>query len=395
VIGWIDGSAGASGDMLLGALVDAGVPVDVLQDAVGRLSLGIELAHREVVRGSFRAVHVDVGVSADPQPHRCLADVLTLLEPLDEAVRDVAREVFQRLAAAEARVHGESVEAVHFHEVGAIDAIADVVGVAAGFCHLGLETLHAGPLALGSGTGEGSHGSIPIPGPAVLELLRGAPIHGGSAPFEATTPTGAALLATLVNGWGSLPPMVLEQVGHGAGTRDPVEHPNVLRLTLGTPPSASGAGSPTATLLETNIDDMDPRLWPRVIDRLLAAGASDAWLTPIQMKKGRPAFTLSVLVADVRLADVRDGVFRETTTIGLRELTVGKVALERSGEVVHVDGQPIAVKVASRNGEVLNRSVEWEDVVAAAETTRRPANEVLARATAEVLGRPRPSIEQD
>jgi uncharacterized protein (TIGR00299 family) protein len=268
---------------------------------------------------------------------------------------------------------------VHFHEVGALDALADVVGVVAGFEHLALSRLTASPVALGSGSARGAHGVVPIPGPAVLELLAGVPVAAGPVPAEMCTPTGAALLAARVDEWTTLPPMRVERVGVGAGGRDPEQLPNVLRLVLGTPAEPSPA---TAVVLEANVDDLDPRLWPGVLDTLFAAGASDAWLTPILMKKGRPAHTLSVLCRPGAVADVRAAVFASTSTIGMRIVPVGKVALERTSTSVEVLCGRVGVKLAVDGGRVANVSVEYEDVAALARELGLPVKEVLRAATA-------------
>ena len=376
MIGWIDGQAGASGDMLLGALVDAGVPLAVLQEAVDQLGLGITLTATEVTRQGIGATKVDV-TAPDDAASRTWADVRALLP------EGRARAVFARLAEAEARVHRVPVDEVHFHEVGAHDALADVVGVTAGFAHLGLERLVCSPLSLGSGQARGAHGPVPVPGPAVLALLAGCPVQAGLSPYEMTTPTGAALLAELVDDWGSLPAMTLDRTGAGAGGRDPAEVANVLRLVLGEPL----AEPRMALLLETNVDDLDPRLWPHVLAQLLAAGASDAWLSPILMKKGRPAHTLSVLCTAAVADAVRAAVFTETSTIGLREQVVGKVALDRTERTVDVGGHRVRVKTAWLEGVAVNANPEWEDVLAAATALGRPAKEVLAEAIAAV--RPR------
>lgn len=369
MIGWIDAQAGASGDMLLGALVDAGVPLPVLQEAVAALDLGITLTATATTRASLGATKVDVLTTEDATA-RTWADVRALLP------EGLSHEVFRRLAEAEGAVHRVAPQDVHFHEVGALDALADVVGVTAGFASLGLTALHCSTVALGSGTTRGAHGPLPVPAPAVLALLSGAPVQAGASPHEATTPTGAALLATLVTDWGPMPPMTLRQVGLGAGGRDPSEVANVLRLVLGEPLLAKVS----AVLLQSNVDDLDPRLWPEVLAQLMTAGASDAWLTPILMKKGRPAHTLSVLCDAALAGTLRQVVFRETSTIGLRESTVDKHALERTAATVDVDGQTIRVKTALLDGRVVNRNPEWEDVLAAATALGRPAKDVLAQA---------------
>ena len=379
MIGWLDCSAGISGDMLLGALVDADVPLGLLQSAVDAVGVEpVRLTRTTVDRGGLGATKVDVEVRDDAST-RTWRDVRSLLERADLAapVRTTALAVFARLAGAEAVVHRVPPDDVHFHEVGALDAVADVVGAAAGLHALGLTALIASPVVLGSGTTRGAHGPLPVPAPAVLALLAGAPVLAGPVAREMTTPTGAALLATCVTAYGPLPAMVLRRTGYGAGGRDPAELANVLRLVLGenTPGPAA-----TELVLETNVDDLDPRLWPGVLAALMAAGARDAWLTPVLMKKGRPAHVLSVLVAPAGAATVREVVFRETSTLGLREHHVAKHALEREQRTVEVDGQAVRVKLGLLDGEVVNAMPEWEDVAAAAAVLGRPAKQVLREA---------------
>jgi uncharacterized protein (TIGR00299 family) protein len=382
VIGWLDCAAGASGDMLLGALVDAGVPVETLQAAVDAVAPErIRLRVSTVERHGIGAVKVDVD-AADSNTRRTWADVRALLTAtaLPEKVRDLALDSFARLARAEAAVHRIDADDVHFHEVGALDAIADVVGVAAGLHALGLERLTAGPVTVGSGgTARSGHGVVPVPAPAVLGILAeaGAPVRGGPAPYEMCTPTGAALLAAAVSQWGPLPELVPVRTGVGAGGRDPAELPNVLRLVLGRPVGAAA----TAVVLGTNVDDLDPRLWPDVLDRLLAAGASDAWLTPILMKKGRPAHTLHALCPHETVDAVRAEIFRRTSTLGIRSVEVAKTALDRDTGWVTVGGERIATKRALLEGVVVNVSVEYEDVRRAADALGLPVKEVLRAAT--------------
>ncbi len=380
-IGWLDLSAGASGDMLLGALVDAGVPLDVPAAAVAALPVErVRLVTEQVTRHGLGATRVHVH-APESSTHRTWDDVRALLldAALPAGVRDGALAVFERLARAEGRVHRVAPEEVHFHEVGALDALADVVGVVAGFEHLGLTRLHASAVTLGSGSTRGAHGVVPIPGPAVLELLAGVPVVAGPVASEMCTPTGAALLAARVDAWGPLPPVVVDRVGTGAGGRDPAALPNVVRLVLGEPGEPTPAGP---VVLESNVDDLDPRLWPGVLDALFAAGASDAWLTPILMKKGRPAHTLSALCRPEVVPAVQAAVFATTSTIGLRIVPVGKTALERVTAAVDVLDGRVGVKVAVHQGRVVNVSVEYEDVAALARSTGLPVKEVLRAATA-------------
>jgi uncharacterized protein (TIGR00299 family) protein len=387
VIGWVDASAGASGDMLLGALLDAGVPLEVVTAAVDVVSPEpVSLSVEPTSRGGLAAARCRVEV-ADSTTHRTFGDVTRLLTDaaLAEPVAAAAQAVFLRLATAEASVHGTSVDEVHFHEVGALDAIADVVGVCAGFVHLGLSQVVVSPVAVGSGRTSGAHGDLPVPPPAVAELLRGVPSYAGPGQHESCTPTGAALLTGLADSFGAQPPMAVTAVGVGAGGRDPATHPNVVRLLLGDPLASVAfptVAAPGAVVLEANVDDLDPRLWPDVIAALLAAGASDAWLTPILMKKGRPAHTLSVLVSPELLPGVRRVVFEQTSTIGVRELGYGKTALDREMHAVTVGGHRVAVKVARLAGEVLNVQPEYDDVAAVAAVTGRPIKDVLAEAAA-------------
>ena len=375
---WIDAGSGASGDMLLGALVGAGVPVEVMQSAIDAVAPEpIALRVEDVRRGALAAtrVHVDV---AESHHHRTWRDVRAML-----AGAELPLAVFERLAVAEGAVHGMPADDVHFHEVGALDAIADVVGVCAGFAHLGATSVTVSPVAVGSGTVQTAHGTLPVPPPAVAELLRGVPTYAGPAPMELCTPTGAALLTTLATAYGPQPPMTVDTIGVGAGGRDPAGHANVLRLFLG---RETGAGAPSSTadgplLLECNVDDLDPRVWPAVIAALLEVGASDAWLTPILMKKGRPAHTLSVLVDAARADDVRATIFRQTSTIGLREQPLTKHALDREMVAVEVGGHTVAVKLARHHGVVVNAQPEYDDVARAASDLQRPVADVLAEAT--------------
>jgi pyridinium-3,5-bisthiocarboxylic acid mononucleotide nickel chelatase len=392
VIGWIDGRGGASGDMLLGALVDNGVPIDVLQASIDSLALGIVLRQTSVTRAGLGATQVMVDVP-ESTTHRHLSDIVELLAAVDERVRGRAVAVFERLAHAEAAVHRTAVDHVHFHEVGALDSIADVVGVCAGLTHLGLTALHCSTLSLGNGQARGAHGPIPVPVPAVLALLEGvAPVAAGSAPFEATTPTGAALLAEWVTEWGPMPSMTVASSGAGAGTNDTDAVANICRLVIGDEVSDQMGElrldptipSGTAIQIDANVDDLDPRVWPTVIAAAHEAGAFDAWLTPIIMKKGRLAHTFSVLCAHDRVAAMRRLIFTHTSTIGIREYEVIRHMLERSESSVDVDGRTIRVKVAVLDGEIVNRSAEWDDVVAAARQLGRSPNDVLVAATSAI-----------
>ncbi|WP_034090686.1 nickel pincer cofactor biosynthesis protein LarC [Streptacidiphilus albus] len=389
-VGWVDASAGIAGDMLLGALVDAGASLAVAQAAVDAvIPAGVRLVASEVARAGLRATKVDVETLLADHPHRSWRTIQELLRraELAEPVRAAALAVFARLARAEGRVHGVPAEEVHFHEVGAWDSIADVVGVCAALDDLGVTRLTAGPVALGSGRARAAHGDIPVPVPAVLELAAGwRVLAGGAGTGELATPTGMALVTALAEECGELPPLLLERVGVGAGTRDTPGRPNVVRVVIG---RADLSTAVTAeVVLEANVDDLDPRLWPGVLTALLEAGASDAWLTPILMKKGRPAHTLQVLAPPERVAALRELVFEQTSTIGVRETPVGKVALARTWVRCAVLGEEgLPVKVAHRDGVVVRATPEFEDVAALAARRGLPVGTVLTAAVAAAVAR--------
>jgi len=399
-VGWVDATHGVSGDMLLGACLDAGVELAVVQAAIDRLELPepVVVTRESVRRGSLAATKATVRRGSSNR-RRTLGDVLALLDLSDPDVGASAAAVFRTLAEAEARVHQVEVEKVHFHEVGALDSIADIVGVVAGLRALGVDRLVCSPIALGGGRASTAHGPIPVPGPAVVELLRasGAPAFGGPVDIELATPTGVALMVTLADDFGPLPRLRPLLVGSGAGSQDPEGHPNLTRLVVGeavetTPGSTSGADDlapelAPAVVIEANIDDLDPRLWPQVLAELLAAGASDAWLTPILMKKGRPAHTLSVLADPAYAERLEQVVFAQTSTIGLRRHRVDKRALPRESLVVRVHDGQVRVKVARLNGRIVNAVPEYDDVARVAGERGVPATVVLdaARAAAQAL----------
>ncbi len=381
--------------MCLGALVDAGVPLDTVQQAVDAVAVErVLLAVSAVERHGLAATRVEVRAPASGVV-RTWANIRDLLERADlpATVRATALGAFARIAEAEGEAHRMPAELVHFHEVGALDAIADVVGTAAGLDALDLAGMTASPVGLGSGTAHSAHGWLPVPVPAVLAMLRtaGAPVSGGPVQREMCTPTGAALLAQTAADWGPLPDMRVSAVGTGAGGEDVDELPNVLRLVVGEAIEMPAALPGSALVLETNVDDLDPRLWPAVLTRLLDVGAADTWLTPILMKKGRPAQTLAVLCHPARATEVRRVIFRETSAIGLREYPVGKHALPRSIVTVTVSGLPVRVKVATLDGEVVNAAPEYADVAAVAAQLGRPVKAVLSDAAAaatDLWGRP-------
>jgi uncharacterized protein (TIGR00299 family) protein len=379
---WIDASAGVAGDMLLGALVDAGAELTAVQRAVDAVIPGsIQLTATTVTRAGLRALKVDAQpLVADP-PHRTFHGIRELLAHagLTGPVRDRAGAVFARLADAEARVHGIPVDEVHFHEVGALDSIADVVGVCAALAELGIATVSAGEVAVGSGRVRSGHGDLPVPVPAVAELARGWRVRAGGS-GELATPTGMAVIRALAASCEDLPAMAVQEVGAGAGGRDTPGRANVVRVLVGVLTAAEPAEP--MLLLETNVDDLDPRLWPGVLAGLLADGAADAWLVPIVMKKGRPAHTLSVLCRAERAGVLRDRMLRDTSTLGIREQVLHRYAVPRTFVDIELDGGTVAVKVAHRDGVITQVMPEFDDVAAAARRLDRPERLVLQQATA-------------
>ncbi|HET8582652.1 MAG TPA: nickel pincer cofactor biosynthesis protein LarC [Jatrophihabitans sp.] len=380
-VGWVDASCGVSGDMLLGACLDAGAPLAAIQSALDGLGLPerITVEAEAVRRGGLAATRAVVRVPQSRE-NRTLDDVLAIV-----GADSRAAQVFRVLAAAEGRVHGVPVDEVHFHEVGALDSIADVVGVIAALNTLCVERLVSSPIALGGGRAQTEHGPIPVPGPAVVELLRArnAPAFGGPLDTELATPTGVALLTVLADQFAPLPGLRADAVGVGAGSKDPAGHPNVTRLVIGTA-SPLPAAEP-AVVIEANVDDLDPRLWPEVLTQLLDAGASDAWLVPITMKKGRPAHTLSVLAEPQHVETLERLVLTQTSTIGLRRYAVDKLALPRESVAVAVDGDQVRIKIARLDGRVVNAVPEYDDVARIAAERGVPVKIVMdaARAAAE------------
>ena len=374
---WIDASAGIAGDMLLGALLDAGASVEAVRAAIEAVAGdAVRLHTREVRRAGLRALKADIELVDPDPPHRHWREIRDLLADRTAAA------VFRRLAEAEARVHGIAPDEVHFHEVGALDAIADVVGCCAALDDLGITSVSASPVALGSGTVRAQHGRLPVPAPAVAELSLGWRVSAGGA-GELATPTGMALLRTFAQVCEPLPVMELTSVGVGAGTRDPAGRPNIVRVLLG---EKTEEPAESLILLEANIDDLDPRLWPGVLGGLIDLGAADAWLTPILMKKGRPAHTLSVLCREDLAEAARDRIFRDTSTLGVRHSRRGRIALDRGFVEVSVGSGRVRVKVGSRDGVVLQVMPEFEDVAALAREQGRPERVILQEALAAAAG---------
>jgi len=381
-VAWIDASNGAAGDMLLAALVDAGADRDLVLDGLSRLPVEpVRVEFHETRRHGLRALRADVEVPPS-RHHRTLADILALLDPVPAPAADFARRVFTRLADAEAAVHGIDRDQVHFHEVGALDAIVDVLGCALALHSLGLlgAEVVVSPVAVGGGSVTTAHGPLPVPPPAVLALLAGAGMptaaHVGTG--ELCTPTGAALLATLATGFGPLPAGTPRRIGTGAGRRDPATHANVLRVVLAE--GAAAADPPRGddlVVLETSVDDLDPRLWPEVLATMRALGAADAWCVPALMHKGRPGHVLTVLAAPAVVDAVTEAIFRHTSALGVRSHPVRRFALPRDRVVVEYHGQSVGVKRGILGGAVVTVQPEYDEARAAATATGRPLRQVL------------------
>lgn len=390
MIGYLDMPSGISGDMFLGCLVDAGWPLVELQGVVERLGLpdgACTLAQEQVMRGPLAATLVKVD-AAESHVHRHLGDVerIILGADLPSRVQQRAVAVFRRLAQAEAAVHGTTVDHVHFHEVGAVDAIVDIAGVCAGLDALGVESLYASALPLGEGWTMSAHGRIPLPAPATLALLAdaGAPSRPAPGPGELVTPTGAALLAELAEF--RQPRMRLQRIGLGAGCKE-FDWPNVARLWLGDADTSRLEGTAVLTpathvLIEANIDDMNPELYGVISQRLFDRGAVDVWTTPIQMKKGRPAVTLSVLAPLELEAKLAETVLHETTTLGVRVQTVHRYEAERSFEIVNTEFGPVQVKLKWMDGALLGVKPEFEDCARLAQEWNVPVRLVSEGAQA-------------
>jgi hypothetical protein len=362
-IAYLDCFSGISGNMVLGALLDAGLELERLEAKLARLPIsGYKLKVETVKRRGMKGTHVEVEV-AEQSVERHLHHVEEIItgSDLPDEVKQRGLDIFRCLAQAEAKVHGAPIESIHFHEVGAMDAIVDVMGAAIGLWLLGVEKVYASPVHVGRGTVKCAHGILPVPAPATLELLQGVPIYGRDVDAELVTPTGAAILTTVAESFGEIPLMRVKQIGYGAGTRE-LPIPNLLRLSTGEADSVEeGYEKDTVTLIETNIDDMNPQWYEHVSARLFEAGALDVFLTTIQMKRGRLATQLSVLVADDLVPEMLDMLFRETTTIGVRAHPVQRWKLTREIVTVETEYGPIAIKVSRRDEEVLNIAPEYRD----------------------------------
>lgn len=393
-IAYFDCFSGVSGDMVVGALLDLGVDFDELKHQLSSLavsSYGIKT--RRVERGGVAAAKFDVEVDLRDQPARTLADIRSIIleSSLSEITKQRSLAVFERLAVAEARVHGTPRDEIHFHEVGAVDSIIDVVGAMIGFEMLGVDRFYCSSLRVGRGVIEAAHGRLPVPAPATAELLKGVPIYAGDLEGEFVTPTGAAIVATLCEGFGPLPAMKTDGVGYGAGARDPKELPNALRLMLGEmndaeddidSTKAASIRDESVTVIETNIDDMNPQVYGFVMERAFAIGALDVFMIPAQMKKDRPGVLLTVLCKPAMTDGLIEMLLAETTTLGVRYYRAHRRVLERAIETVDTEYGPVRIKVARDGERTLHFHPEYEDCARLALESQTPLIEVQAAASA-------------
>ena len=432
-IAYLDCFSGISGDMFLGALVDAGVPLRVLEETVAELRVGARLEVSRVKRSGISATKVDVyagderdlpreeywakqnvartppsaghehghphlhdhehkyehdhSIAAEKHaPHQHSRGLIQIREiiskaAVNEKAKTLALEIFAALGAAEAKIHAIPVEQVHFHEVGAVDAMVDIVCAAVGTVTLGVDEIVCSPLNVGGGTVQCAHGTLPVPAPATVELLQGAPVYSSGVQAELVTPTGAAIVKTLARRFAAFPQMTIERSGFGAGSRDFPGHPNVLRLTLGEVSAAAQTARETVTILEANLDDLNPQVFGYALDRLFEEGALDAFAVPVQMKKNRPGTLLTVLCDAEHAEQLTQILFQETTTLGVRRRQDFRDCLARRWEVVRTQWGDVRIKIGSMNGTVTNFSPEYEDCRKIATAHRVPLKTVLLEAT--------------
>ena len=437
-IAYLDCFSGVSGDMFLGALVDAGVPAGLLEETAAALNVGARLEISKVVRSGIAATKVDVfahgekdlpremywaqrnearanhkvetrahrahGIESEEAPEspvathshehghgRGLTEIRAIIGKanIGENAKKTALDVFQTLGEAEAKIHNTSIEKIHFHEVGAVDAMVDIVCAAVGADTLGIDEWVCSPLNVGGGTVRCAHGILPVPAPATVEILKNAPVYSSGLNVELVTPTGAAIVKTLANRFAPFPEMTIETCGYGAGTREFPGQPNVLRLSIGTQESslASKTAHETITVLEANLDDLNPQIVGYALERLLEEGALDAFALPVQMKKSRPGTLLTVITTAQDAARLTHVIFKETSTLGVRRRDEKRQVLARRFENVRTQWGDVRVKIASMNGTITNYAPEYEDCRRIAAQHHVPLKDVMHAATREYLQR--------
>ena len=375
--------SGVSGDMILGALVHAGLPFKDLVRGLARLQIeGFRLTQKSVERGALSAMKVDVLIDKGFRAPLTLAQIKRILQKsgLPAVVKEQSQAVFDRLADAEGKAHGVEPSKVHFHEVGVIDSFVDVVGGVLGLHLMGIQRVTASAINVGSGTLTSAHGSLPVPGPAVAALAVGLPIYAQGPARELATPTGVALVRTLATEFGSLPRMQVRHVGYGAGTADPAQWPNVLRVFVGDAADRAVGSVETIVELQTNIDDLNPQVYETVFERVFAAGAVDVTLAPVMMKKGRPGNVLSVLAPREKAEAVLAVLFADTTALGIRTQEVQRRVLPRRFTSVQVEGHDVRIKLADQEPGRVKALPEYEDCRRIAEQSGRPVKDILETA---------------
>jgi len=384
---YFDCFAGASGDMLLAALLDAGAALETVKRELACLPLtGYELKLNRVLKKGISALSLTVAIAEKQQPHRHYRQIAAMLEAsvLSPQVKSMSLAVFRRLAEAEGKIHGKAVADVHFHEVGAIDSIVDIVGIAAALYSLGAEKICSSPLHSGIGFVRCAHGELPVPAPATLELLNGVPVYSRGIEAELLTPTGAAVLSTLAE-FVPLPSMTVIKSGYGAGKKE-LSIANLLRVIVGEAAApAAGYLREETVMLEANIDDMNPEFYSYILEKLFAAGALDVTLIPIQMKKGRPGTMLSVLARQEQEEPLLDIIFTETTTLGIRRHTAEKLMLPRRLISVETAYGLVRVKIAESSDNIVNAAPEYQDCLQLAKATGAPLKKIYAAAMAAAL----------
>jgi uncharacterized protein (TIGR00299 family) protein len=392
---YLDCFSGASGDMILGALIDLGLPVDALKGALGSLAIeyGDITADRVTRAGvsatKFQLHERDSAASSSGHKHHHLKHIVAAIQrsALKPESQEKAVALFERLAEAEAAIHNTPIEKVHLHEVGALDSIIDIVGAVYGFDWFGIDDVASSPLNVGGGMVRCAHGDFPVPAPATARLLKDVPIYGNGT-SEMVTPTGALLVTGYARSFGPLPAMRLEKMGYGAGDRDPKGTPNVLRILKGdraagtTDASVGDDAAERIVKIESEIDDMSPQFFGPLMDTLLAAGALDVFYTPVQMKKGRPGTLVTILAPPARRQALTDVLFRESTTIGVRYVEMSRTCLDRAVETVETPYGPVRFKIARRDGQELNAAPEFDDCARIAAARGLSIKEVQAAAIA-------------
>ena len=391
-IAYFDCFSGASGDMILGSLLDAGLSLDILEGEIAKLNLShYEIGMEKVVKKGIGGTQAMISINQDHHHHhhRHLSHIRDIINnsELSKPVKEKSTAIFQRLAEAEAKVHRSDVEHVHFHEVGAMDAIIDVVGAVIGFNALGIEKIYCSPLHVGSGTIECAHGVLPVPAPATAELIKGKPIYSTGVEGELLTPTGAAILTTLASEFGSMPSMSVKSTGYGAGTSEPAI-PNLLRVMIGeTDDKISDYETEQAAVMETNIDDMTPQIYDYLIAKILEMGANDVFLNCVQMKKNRPGTLLTIVCPPDKVGIFSDFLLRETTTIGLRWRVENRIKAHRKIETLETMYGAVRIKIAKSRDEIINISPEYDDCKQLALEKNIPLKIVIEKVKLEIVSK--------